>query len=146
MKLLLTSLILTLLTGIGVLIGVSIGEATQKQNGLGSSLSDNIFGSPVTMSSTTISANASSTTILVKNDRRQYANICAFNASSSVFLFFGTSTQQWAGQAMGTVGIPLGTSGSMVSPCYEIDTSNLYTGAIQAYSTSSPIIITVIEK
>ena len=102
----------------------------------GVSSGDNIFSGGITMSTTSIPNYPATNLILARNVNRQYAKICNETVST---LRLQLSSSVNPNQE---IGIPLYASSSPFN-CYEIDSNNLYIGALYGLaSVTSTVSIT----
>lgn len=124
-----------------VVITIAVVNLSNGDKPLGGYESTHIFDVPgIVNSSVDIDVTASSTTILLRNDNRKYAQIC--NASSTddtnnTWIWFNTSTDSVAVDNGFTL-----AAGS----CYEIDSSNLYIGPVYGIATAIDVTLSVLEQ
>ena len=106
----------------------------------GLSSGDNVFSGGITMSTTSISNYPATNLILARNTARQYALICNETVSTlRVQLSTAVNPNQ-------EVGIPLyASSTGRGMNCYEIDSSNLYLGAIYGIASATSV-VSITEK
>ena len=113
---------------IGFFVGININSS-----GITFGSGENIFTGGVTNASTTVAT--SSTSVLARNVSRQYAIICNNDGTNFVNLSFHASA------AVATEGIQLAAG-----ECYEINSTNLYKGAIYGIADTAAVVVTTIEK
>ena len=123
-----------------VLSTLIIVKAIDNNQFRGANQNFNVFSGGVANANVSITATASSTTILNRNLLRQYAQICnasSTDATNNTWIWFNTSTDS----VVVNKGFTLAAG-----TCYEIDSTNLYLGAVQAISTAVTTTISTLEK
>jgi len=98
---------------------------------------DNIFSGGVTNASSTVATTTGGTLILAANYDRQYVSLCNDDATNPVYVHFASATTS----VVSKEGYKL-----KATECYEIDTSNLYVGAIYGIATGGNVVITTLSK
>ena len=126
-------IVAALLIGAGFFLGVRV-PSEQPMGGLVSG--HNIFDN-ATNSSSSVGVGAGS--ILSRNPNRQYASLCNY-AGGIVWLYF-TATDTGVVVSQGKAI----SSSTIHGPCYEIDSTNLYTGQIYGIADATSIIQTIEE-
>lgn len=116
-----------------VVVGILFARPFKPDNFGAMTSGHNIITGGVTNSSSSISSTA--TTSVTRDTDRQYVSLCN-DGGSVVYLHFSSSTTGVIGEA----GYRLATAA-----CYEIDSTNLYIGAIQAVTVSGTSVLSIIK-